>query len=128
MFKVIGENTLTGNQWECERDIESSNEALAIRANYARLESDYKINYRVEEQEAVVETYVQLKFSRTEGRSFTTGVSGFGEKQLGQAREMAKGLTRSGVVDFIEVVVEEREGAMTKSSETHKWSKSLGWH
>jgi len=49
-FKVAGENTLTGNTWDCETDIATSAEAHAIRNGYARLESDYKIAYRVEPQ------------------------------------------------------------------------------
>ncbi|QGJ93550.1 hypothetical protein SEA_MUFASA8_103 [Arthrobacter phage Mufasa8] len=49
-FKVVGENTLTGNTWDCENGIVSRKEANATRDGYKTLESDYKIDYRVEEE------------------------------------------------------------------------------
>lgn len=51
-YKLIGENTLTGNSWECETGIQTREAAHALRANWKRLESDYKIDYRVEEEPA----------------------------------------------------------------------------
>ncbi|AOQ28246.1 hypothetical protein SEA_HUNTINGDON_34 [Arthrobacter phage Huntingdon] len=47
MFKVIGENSLTGNKWDCEVDIATREEANRIRSGYKSLESDYKITYYV---------------------------------------------------------------------------------
>ncbi|QIG58534.1 hypothetical protein PQE18_gp56 [Arthrobacter phage DrSierra] len=49
-YKLVGENTLTGNTWDCETGIATLGEALALRAGWTRLESDYKIEYRVEEE------------------------------------------------------------------------------
>lgn len=49
MYKVIGENTLTGNQWDCETDIPTMAEAFKIQVGYIKLESDYKISYRIQE-------------------------------------------------------------------------------
>lgn len=46
-FKVVGENTLTGNRWDCETGLTEA-AANEYRRGYARLESDYKIQYRVE--------------------------------------------------------------------------------
>jgi hypothetical protein len=71
-------------------------------------------------------TYVQLRFSRTDGRSWSTGVAGIGDHLVAEAREMAKTLTRS--CDYVEVILEERNGALTTSSTTHMWSKTRGWH
>ncbi|QDH48221.1 hypothetical protein SEA_MAMAPEARL_33 [Arthrobacter phage MamaPearl] len=48
MFKLIGENTLTGNTWVCQDEIATREEANELCAGYKRLESDYKINYYVE--------------------------------------------------------------------------------
>ena len=50
MFKLMGENILTGNTWECVKDIATLEEAQELRRGWTRLESDYKIEYRVEEQ------------------------------------------------------------------------------
>lgn len=49
-FKVIGENILTFNTWDCETNL-SRSEAVEMRNGYARLESDYKISYRIEPQD-----------------------------------------------------------------------------
>ena len=46
-FNMIGENILTGNRWHCEGPM-SYDEAQEMRRGYKRLESDYKIEYRVE--------------------------------------------------------------------------------
>ena len=51
-FKVTGENILTGNTWDCVTDIPTRAEAVALRKGWARLESDYKIEYHVEETKA----------------------------------------------------------------------------
>jgi hypothetical protein len=50
-FKVIGENILTFNTWDCETNLTRA-EAIEFRRGYARLESDYKIEYRIEEEAA----------------------------------------------------------------------------
>lgn len=50
MFKLIGENTLTGNTWDCVTDIATEAEAHELRKGWTRLESDYKIEYHVEPQ------------------------------------------------------------------------------
>jgi hypothetical protein len=50
MFKLIGENTLTGNTWDCVTDIATMEEARDLRKGWVRLESDYKIEYRIVEQ------------------------------------------------------------------------------
>jgi len=50
MFKLIGENTLTGNTWDCVKNIPTEAEAHELRKGWARLESDYKIEYRVAPQ------------------------------------------------------------------------------
>ncbi|ALY09438.1 hypothetical protein FDH59_gp35 [Arthrobacter phage Joann] len=50
MFKVIGENSLTGNKWDCEVDIATREEANRIRKGYKSLESDHKITYYVVEE------------------------------------------------------------------------------
>ena len=47
MFKLTGENTLTGNTWDCVTNIPTEAEAHELRKGWARLESDYKIEYRV---------------------------------------------------------------------------------
>ena len=47
MFKVYGENTLTGNTWICE-EVATQAEATEVARGYARLESDYKIAYFIE--------------------------------------------------------------------------------
>lgn len=46
-YNVIGENVLTGNRWHCEGPL-SLEDAQEMRRGYARLEWDYKIEYRVE--------------------------------------------------------------------------------
>lgn len=48
MFKVTGENTLTGNTWDCVADIATSEDAHNVRNEWQRLEFDYKIKYYVE--------------------------------------------------------------------------------
>jgi hypothetical protein len=73
-------------------------------------------------------TYTQLRFSRTDGRSWDTGVSGYGQSALDEARAMATHLTRSVSVDYVEVIVEQRNGAITESSTVHRWSRTKGWH
>ena len=45
-WKLVGENTLTGNTWDCETGLTKA-EAEDYRRGYIRLESDYKIEYRV---------------------------------------------------------------------------------
>lgn len=47
LFNVVGENTLTGNTWHCEGPL-SREDAVETRKGYARLEWDYKIEYRIE--------------------------------------------------------------------------------
>ncbi|WGH21584.1 hypothetical protein SEA_ASCELA_61 [Arthrobacter phage Ascela] len=49
-YKLVGENTLTGNAWDCVTGIATRAEALELRNGWARLEADYKIEYRVEEE------------------------------------------------------------------------------
>lgn len=49
-FKVIGENILTFNTWDCETNLTRA-EAVEMRDGYKRLESDYKISYRIEPQD-----------------------------------------------------------------------------
>lgn len=71
------------------------------------------------------ETYVQLKFSRTDGRSWSTGISGLGAHLVTEAREMARTLTLS--CDHIEVFIEQREGAETVDSKLYRWSRVSGW-
>lgn len=73
-------------------------------------------------------TYVQLKFSRSDGRSWTTGIAGTGLIALAEARKMARELTRSAATTHIEVTTEDRSGAETRNTATHKWSKARGWH
>jgi hypothetical protein len=46
-YKLVGENTLTGNRWDCETGLTKA-DADEYRRGYKRLESDYKIEYRVE--------------------------------------------------------------------------------
>lgn len=50
MFKLIGVNIFTGNQWDCVTDIATKEEALELRRGWTRLESDYKVEYLVKEQ------------------------------------------------------------------------------
>jgi hypothetical protein len=47
MFKVYGENTLTGNAWLCET-VATQAEAEETCRGYKRLEADYKIAYFIE--------------------------------------------------------------------------------
>ncbi|QPO16965.1 hypothetical protein KDJ01_gp33 [Arthrobacter phage Kittykat] len=49
MFKLIGENTLTGSTWVCEDGIATREEANELCKGWKRLESDYKITYYVTE-------------------------------------------------------------------------------
>lgn len=49
MFTVIGSNTLTGTLWLCEVGVSTREEAEQARNNWAKLESDYKIEYFVDE-------------------------------------------------------------------------------
>lgn len=72
-------------------------------------------------------TYVQLRFSRTDGRSWDTGVAGLGERKLAEARAMAERLTQSSATDFIEIVTEQRDGAMSSGTTTERWSRRNGW-
>jgi len=71
------------------------------------------------------QTYVQLRFSRTDGRSWSTGISGLGAHLVAEAREMSLNLMKS--CDYIEVIIEERKGAESLNTKTHNWSKSRGW-
>jgi hypothetical protein len=48
-WAVMGENVLTGNRWEMARDMTKA-EAHDYRRGCIRLESDYKVEYRVELQ------------------------------------------------------------------------------
>lgn len=50
MFKLIGVNIFTGNQWDCVTDIATEAEALKLRKGWQRLESDYKVEYLVKAQ------------------------------------------------------------------------------
>jgi hypothetical protein len=72
-------------------------------------------------------TYAQLRFSRTDGRSWTTGYTGYGDKAVSEARDMARTLTNSPACDYVEVIIEERNGANTVSTVTHNWSRRNGW-
>lgn len=72
-------------------------------------------------------TYAQLRFSRTDGRSWTMGYSGHGDKAVSEVRDMARMLSQSPACDYIEVVIETRNGAETVSSVTHNWSRRNGW-
>lgn len=47
-FAVYGENTLTGNRWECVTGLATMAEAVETRNGWTRLESDYKIAYYAE--------------------------------------------------------------------------------
>lgn len=49
-YKLVGENALTGHSWECQSGITTRAEADLLRDGWARLEWDYKIVYRVEEE------------------------------------------------------------------------------
>lgn len=73
-------------------------------------------------------TYTQLRFSRSDGRSWTTGVAGTGLVYMALARKMAKELTTVGATTHIEVLTEDRRGADSTNTKTHKWSKTQGWH
>ena len=70
-------------------------------------------------------TYVQLRFSRTDGRSWSTGLSGLGSHLVEEAREMAKCLTKS--CDYVEVIIEDRQGAESANTKCHLWSARNGW-
>lgn len=72
-------------------------------------------------------TYVQLRYSRSEGRSWSTGVEGTTGLDLAEARDMARRLAASKATDYMEVVVERqsRSGAIAK--ERHTWSRNNGW-
>jgi hypothetical protein len=71
-------------------------------------------------------TYVQLRYSRTDGRSWSTGISGMGTHLVAEARSMARNLVKS--CDYIEVTIEHRNGAATESSTRYSWSRAKGWH
>jgi hypothetical protein len=71
--------------------------------------------------------YVQLKFSRTDGRTWVTGLTGYGDKAVAEARDMARTLSQSPACDFIEVAIETRDGAVTSDSATYTWSRTNGW-
>jgi len=70
-------------------------------------------------------TYVQLRFSRTDGRSWSTGLSGLGAHLVGEAREMAQTLTKS--CDYIEVIIEQRNGGTSENTQRHLWTRGKGW-
>lgn len=70
--------------------------------------------------------YVQLKFSRG-GQLWQTGVAGFGEETLTEAREMAKSLIASGATTDIEVATEMRDGAISTDARFYRWSRTNGW-
>ena len=72
-------------------------------------------------------TYAQLRFSRNDGRTFSTGVAGMGAANLEAAREMARTLAASPACDVIEVVVETRDGAITSDTSLCVWTRSKGW-
>jgi hypothetical protein len=46
-YKVVGENVLTFNRWDCETGLTKA-QAVEFQNGYTRLESDYKIKYHVE--------------------------------------------------------------------------------
>lgn len=73
-------------------------------------------------------TYTQLRFSRSDGRSWTTGVAGLGLLSRNDARSMAKSLVASRSVTHIEVVTEDRNGAETRNQRVYRWSTTRGWH
>ena len=73
-------------------------------------------------------TYVQLKFSRSDGRSWTTGVAGTGLVNLAEARKMARELTASTATTHIEVITEDRRGADSRNTVAYKWTRARGWH
>lgn len=68
---------------------------------------------------------MQLKFSRTDGRSWTTGLSGLGDNLIAEARNMAKNLTTS--CDYIEVIIEQRTGAQSIGTVQYLWTRKQGW-
>lgn len=72
-------------------------------------------------------TYTQLRFSRSDSRSWSTGVAGSGEATLAEAREMAKNLAASPATDFIEVITEDRDGAITSNTKVYVWNRASGW-
>jgi hypothetical protein len=72
--------------------------------------------------------YVQVEFSRSEGRSFTLGLTAYGEAALTEAREMARRLSQSVATDYIIVTVENRVGANSTDIKVYKWSRTRGWY
>lgn len=72
-------------------------------------------------------TYVQLRYSRSEGRSWSTGVEGTTGLDLAEARDMARRLAASNATDFMEVVVERQSRSGITARERHTWSRKNGW-
>jgi hypothetical protein len=72
--------------------------------------------------------YAQVRFSRTDGRSWDTGYVGQGASAVDEARDMARTLTASPAMDYVEVVIETREGAVTTDTAFYRWSRANGWH
>lgn len=50
IYKIIGENVLTGNSWDCVTGLDDRADAVFTLKGWRRLESNPHIEYRLEEQ------------------------------------------------------------------------------
>lgn len=69
-------------------------------------------------------TYVQVEFSRTDGRSFETVIAELGGDALvEEAREMAKELVKSSATDYVIVSLQQRDGAKVGKTKVARWTR-----
>lgn len=75
----------------------------------------------------MIANYAQVKLSRTDGRSWDLVLAEHGVKAATNARDMSRQLTRSAATDYVEVTLEQRDGANTVDTATYRWSRVTGW-
>lgn len=73
--------------------------------------------------------YAEVKYSRTDGRSWERGYIEHGDNVVAEAREFVKTeLLCYKSIDYITVYFANRQGSQTLETTTHNWSRTRGWY
>lgn len=75
----------------------------------------------------MIANYAEVKVSRTDGRSWDLVTIERGLTAATNARSIARDMTTRPAMDYVEVVLEVRQGANTTESHTYRWSRVSGW-
>ena len=75
----------------------------------------------------MIANYAEVKISRTDGRSWDLVAIERGLTAATNARSIARDMTTRPAMDYVEVVLQNREGANTTESHTYRWTRRNGW-